>query len=184
MSSKKEKRSFSSLSLFLFIGIPALFLMIVFFVVLGPLLGFNVGESAKNMVSSVVSVDGKEEAFQARIEELEEELLRVEEQLVSLESEWSDRVSEMQELEQEDAGEVEQGDTEEATQTNASMSEVIKTYEGMSSKRAAAILSEMEDDQAYEHLSNMKPALRAQIIGRLDESKASTFMQRMANEAP
>lgn len=52
----------------------------------------------------------------------------------------------------------------------------------MSPKRAAALIDEMNEEEAYIHISSMKEQLRGSVIARLPAEKGATFLERLAQE--
>lgn len=59
-------------------------------------------------------------------------------------------------------------------------SELIKSYESMSSAKAADILSELDDDQTITILKGLKPETRAKIFENMDAVKAAKYTKGIA----
>jgi flagellar motility protein MotE (MotC chaperone) len=185
--SKKEKTTSAFQMFVLVIFIPVIFGIIFFSVILN-IIGFDVWGQAKQVSSSIPYVSSlfKEE------EELEVEMVTThieasEEQqneISSLEQQLSERNERVRELETEKL-ELEQKllvEQEMSNRATKELTEIAKTYEAMSAKNAAAILSELQTEEALLHLSQLSTDSRAAILAKMEASRAADLMSRLTNQ--
>lgn len=178
---KKQKKKQSRLLVFSFVT-PIILIVVIGFIYVGPLFGMP---SVSSFFNS--STDTNSEAV---IAELEQEVMTLQDQLRELENELVVKESEWRSMEEERANELQQTEENEPvlveTATNNDevdgLQNVIKTYQQMSSKRAAAIIDELAIDVAYEHVRSMDESLRASIVGRLPADKAAQLLEQLADE--
>ncbi|MFB4211128.1 MotE family protein [Shouchella sp. JSM 1781072] len=178
---KKQKKKQSRLLVFSFVT-PIILIVVIGFIYVGPLFGMPSMSSFFNSSSDTNS--------EAVIAELEQEVMTLQDQLRELENEFVVKEAEWRSLEEERASELQQTEENEPvsieTATNNDevdgLQNVIKTYQQMSSKRAAAIIDELAIDVAYEHVRSMDESLRASIVGRLPADKAAQLLEQLADE--
>ncbi|WP_054706754.1 hypothetical protein [Bacillus sp. JCM 19041] len=66
--------------------------------------------------------------------------------------------------------------------TEEGLQKAIKSYEQMSPKRAAALLEEMDEEEAYIHIAAMDHGLRGSILGRMEAARAAGILEKLAQE--
>ena len=60
--------------------------------------------------------------------------------------------------------------------------EIVKTYETMSAKSAAPIISNMDTSEAVKILTNIKPESLAAIMEKLPAEEAAKYTELLTNE--
>ncbi|MBS8263462.1 hypothetical protein DYI25_03285 [Mesobacillus boroniphilus] len=189
---EKESQDVNKFQWFLYvIAIPTLFAIVIALVALS-FLGINIFETAKEIGGKVpvISQYVKEER-QPSIEEFEKDI-------ISLEAEIKDREAKMEQLQ----SKIDSKDTLlkrmelEKTQLQAQIEEltaiqeenkrafreIVKTYETMSAKSAAPIISKMDTDEAVKILTNIKPESLAAIMEKLPAEEAAKYTELLTNE--
>ncbi|WP_026585533.1 MotE family protein [Bacillus sp. J33] len=185
MPVEQESQKISKLQWFLFaFFIPVLFAITVALLVF-TLSGNNIFETAKEYSQKVPFLssmfDGESSSPQEAIEE----------QLIELEAEIKDREARITQLEDqlesknleiERAGLEKQRlehEIEELTaikeENKRAFKDIVKTYESISAKKAAPILTEMKEDEAVKILSNIKADTLAEIMEKMDPEDAARY---------
>ncbi|MDV2685431.1 hypothetical protein RYX56_13785 [Alkalihalophilus lindianensis] len=186
--SKKEKTTSAFQMFVLVIFIPVIFGIIFFSVILN-IIGFDVWGQAKQVSSSIPYVSS---LFKEQEEELEVELVtnqieaseEQQNEISSLEQQLAERNERVRELETEKL-ELEQKllvEQEMSNRATKELTEIAKTYEAMSAKNAAAILSELQTEEALLHLSQLSTDSRAAILAKMEASRAAELMSRLTNQ--
>lgn len=183
-----EEKGYGKFQWFFFvIFIPSIFAIVLFVIILS-ILGFNVLEKAKNVGSNipVISkyINEDEEEEQINIEDLYVQIAEQEEQINLLTRQLEQKEEEIKDLTNEATNLGEQLDEreEEVIATQKDLKEIAKTYEAMSTKNAANILSELNRDEALLHLSQIKIDVRAAILAKMEPELAADLMSRLANQ--
>lgn len=66
------------------------------------------------------------------------------------------------------------------TDTKVDNTAMVKTYETMAPKSAAAIISAMSDEEALKILRNLKPVTLAAVLEKMTPDKAAGYTEKMA----
>lgn len=61
--------------------------------------------------------------------------------------------------------------------------DIVRTYETLSAKKAAPIISQMKDEEALKILTNVSAETLAKIMENLEPEKAAKYTQLMTNES-
>ncbi|WP_108669689.1 MotE family protein [Peribacillus acanthi] len=184
----EEKKTYNKFQWFLFIVIiPLLFTVALALIVL-TVAGVNVFELTKKYGSHVpfLSSHEKEDSpsikeFQSKIVELEAEIIDREELVSKLESIIESRESDIENLEadkqllEEEIIQL-QGAQEDNKKT---LKDIIKTYETMSPKKAAPILTALTDEEAVKILSNLKADTLSSILEQMEPEDAARLTQQL-----
>ena len=189
---EKESQEVNKFQWFLYvIAIPTLFAIVIALVALS-FLGINIFETAKELGGKVpfISQYVKEES-QTSIEEFEKDI-------ISLEAEIKDREAKMEQLQSKiDSKDTQlkrmelekaqlQAQIEELTaiqeENKRAFREIVKTYETMSAKSAAPIISKMDTEEAVKILTNIKPESLAAIMEKLPAEEAAKYTELLTNE--
>lgn len=189
---EKESQEVNRFQWFLYvIAIPTLFAIVIALVALS-FLGINIFETAKDIGGKVpfISQYVKEES-QPSIEEFEKDI-------ISLEAEIKDREAKMEQLQSKiDSKDTQlkrmelekaqlQAQIEELTaiqeENKRAFREIVKTYESMSAKSAAPIISKMDTGEAVKILTNIKPESLAAIMEKLPAEEAAKYTELLTNE--
>ncbi|KMJ58640.1 hypothetical protein AB685_12245 [Bacillus sp. LL01] len=178
------KYSFMQKLLYLFI-IPLLFTVVI---VLGYLTyeGRNVFEVAQSFLPDREEVSTSEKASMEEetstpqdikdIGSSPQEVVLLERQINEKQREITKLVSEL-ELANKRISDLEQQKQEVKTSTK----ELAKLYEGMSTKKAAQIILEMEEEMALLILNEISTSKTSSILGQLEPKQAARFTELLAN---
>jgi flagellar motility protein MotE (MotC chaperone) len=179
---KEEKYTFMQKLLYLFI-IPLLFTVVV---VLGYLTyeGKNVFEVAQSFLPEKeevsISIEGQEEQETTSPDEnkkgsssqdvilLERKVSEKEREITKLVSQLEQANKRIEDLEQQQQ------------QVRISNRELAKLYEGMSTKKAAQIIMELEEERALLILKELSTSKTSSILGQLEPKQAARFTERLA----
>ncbi len=185
--SNKEK-SYNKIQWFFFvIFIPVVF-TIILALVISSFLGFNVIEKGKELsarlpiLSSYVGKEKNDES--AIILELEQKLADQQAELDKKKNEIERKDKEISELKLKRT-QVEEQQTvehEQGTKKDQELKETAKTYEAMSPKNAAAIISELPNEEAIRHLTHVSIETRAKILAKMDSEKAADLISKLTGD--
>ncbi|MBT2688559.1 MotE family protein [Bacillus sp. ISL-47] len=184
MPEEQASQKASKFQWFLFaFFIPILFAVTVALLVF-TLSGNNVFETAKEygqkvpLLSSIFNGESSNsEVMESQLIELEAEIKDREARITQLESQLDSK-----ELEIERAGLEKQRLEQEIEELTAikeenkrAFKDIVKTYESISAKKAAPILTEMKDEEAVKILSNVKADTLAAIMEKMDPEDAAHY---------
>lgn len=188
-----ESQPASRFQWFLFvIAIPSLFAIIIALVVLS-FAGINVFQTAKDLGSKIPFISDKLEAneppsikeFETEIKSLETEIddheAKVEQLTAKLETQGKEAERIQLEKSQLEARIEELTAIQE--ENKRAFKDIVKTYETMSAKNAAPIISEMNNDEALKILTNIKSESLAAILENLTAEDAARFTELLTNES-
>jgi flagellar motility protein MotE (MotC chaperone) len=186
----KKEKSTSRFQWVLFAGIIPLLFAVVIALVVMTVAGVNVFEKAKEagasipVLSSVIPTDAKEEAakleervlsLQSEIEEKDSEISSLQGKIDSQEKEKERLVAEQEQMQ----AQIEE--MEQIQQDNKrAFKEMISTFESMSAKSAAPVLLNMENDEAVKILSNIKPDTLAKILEKMPPPDAAKYTELLS----
>lgn len=188
----EEKKPYNIFQWFLIAIIPVFFTIFILLIVL-TVAGVNVFQWSKEVGSNipVVSHLFKEEKepsideMNGEIVDLKGEIKNREAQIAQLESdlereaeEKEQLIEEIQALEKEiEALKI----APEAEENKQAFKDIIRTYENMSAKKAAAIISALDDVDAVRILSNVKADSLAAILEKMEPENAARLTKQLAN---
>jgi flagellar motility protein MotE (MotC chaperone) len=184
------EKAHSKLQWFFFvICIPVLFAVILFSVILS-FLGIDVLDKAKEYSASVRGVstllveDAMEEEIVVDIAALETTIQEQQVEIERLQMAISQREEEIKSLNNEVAQIEHKAAIEEELHAGEvqELKDIAKTYESMSSKNAANIITQLATDDALLHLSQVSIEVRAGILSKMDSEKAADLLSRLANQ--
>ncbi|MEB1810090.1 MAG: MotE family protein [Bacillaceae bacterium] len=188
MSNEKE---YSKIQWFFFvIFIPTLFAIILFAVIL-IFLGVDVKDKAKEIGGTlpfigeyIIDEVEEDEENLINIDELQETIASQQNQIEQLERQLTQKDEEILQLQSEATSLEEQvvSQEEAVAEVRHDLKEIAKTYEAMSTKNAANILSELPTSEALLHISQISTQSRAGILAKMDPEKAAEIMSRLANQ--
>ncbi|CAM3740093.1 MotE family protein [Mesobacillus thioparans] len=191
MEEKENQRESKFQGFLLVVAIPILFAIVVALVTLS-FLGINIFETAKDIggkvpfLSEIVKEEKQPsvEEFQKNIVSLEAEIKDREAKVEQLQSKIDSRDTQLKRIELEKAQL--QAQIEELTaiqeENKRAFREIVKTYETMSAKSAAPIISKMKTEEAVKILSNIKPESLAAIMEKLPADEAAKYTELLTNE--
>lgn len=190
---EKEDRTFNKFQWFIFTGlIPTLFAILIVLIVLS-FAGINVFEKAKEygekvpFISSFIEEDTNksEEEWETSLLELEAEIKDREAQIENLLTKLDGKDKEVErgklEVEQLQLQVAELVAIQE--ENKRAFKDIIKTYETMSAKKAAPIISQMNEQEALKILTTIKSDTLAAILESLEPEKAAKYTEMLTNEA-
>ncbi|AZV42275.1 MotE family protein [Peribacillus asahii] len=189
-----EEQKSGKIQWFLFaIVIPVIFAILVTIIVM-TYYGVNVFEKTKE-ISDKISM----QVFQTDEKQKEETTTDYNQKIVDLEAEIKDKEAEIQSLEsiidsrdknlQKAEAEQEQlqkeiNELKQAQMTsNVEIKEIVKTYEMMSAKKAAPIITQMSDDDAVGILANLKPVTLAKVLEQMAPKDAARLTKKLQSQS-
>lgn len=166
--------------------IPLLFTITVALIVM-TILGYNVFELTKEygqkipFVSSMISDDASDSAkdIETNMIELEAEIKDREAKITKLETELESKDQEISraELEKERLQEEIDELTAIKEENKRAFKDIVKTYETISAKKAAPILSQMSETEALQILTNLKSDRLAEIMEKMEPEDAARYTE-------
>ena len=188
-ASKKQSRFQSFIFIFF---IPMLFAITVALIVM-TILGVNVFELTKEysqklpFVSSAIDEENPKtmEKMEAKMIELEAEIKDREAKISKLETELENKDEEISQvqLEKERLEEEIAELTAMKEENKRAFKDIIKTYETISAKKAAPILSQMSEEEALQILSNIKADTLAAIMEKMEPADAARYTELLTATA-
>lgn len=119
----------------------------------------------KDLESKIVSLEGEVKDREAKIEELEDKLKEKDKEIEKTNLEKEQLKKQIEEL---------QSAKEEQEKSNQ---ELIKTFESISARKAAPILTQMNEDDAVEIMLSLKSDTLAAILEKMDSADAAKFTE-------
>ncbi|MGM7681699.1 MotE family protein [Cytobacillus sp. Hm23] len=179
-STKKKSNWFQRF--LLFFVIPFTLLLTITLIVL-TLLGVNVFQTAKQYTEQILfmpttaSTEQQQEESREQIIDLQEIIDNQKAEIANLTNKMSEIQQEVEDLEDENSNYKYRLEMKEEAEMDAekSLKDIVKTYETMSAKSAAAVLSEMQEVDAFPILATMKSDERAAIFAKMDPETAAKF---------
>ena len=188
-ASKKQSRFQSFIFIFF---IPMLFAITVALIVM-TILGVNVFELTKEysqklpFVSSAIDEENPKtmEKMEAKMIELEAEIKDREAKISKLETKLENKDEEISQvqLEKERLEEEIAELTAMKEENKRAFKDIIKTYETISAKKAAPILSQMSEEEALQILSNIKADTLAAIMEKMEPADAARYTELLTATA-
>lgn len=189
-----EEKKTNKFQWFLFTGlIPTLFAIVVALVILS-FAGINVFEKAKEYGEKIPFLSDLLHEKDTQSNE------NLEKNFVKLEGEIKDREAKIEKLQTEMKGkdqEIEKANLEVEQlqlqidelmaiqeENKRAFKDIIKTYESMSAKKVAPILTQMSDEEAIKILTNISADTLAAIMENLGPEDAAKYTEMLTNEIP
>lgn len=174
--------------LFYLIFIPVLFALAVILLI-SYFANINVFEEVNNLTNGQVDSEGnitEENAlvFEERVVTLQAEIQEKEAQVVKLQKQLDTFVSEKETLLIEQERLLEEIALLQRKQDNTKrdFDEIVSTFEVMSAKSAAPVITNMSDSEALRILSNMKPETLAGILEKMTPVQAAKYTELMSKQ--
>ena len=188
MEGERESPSFFQ-KLFFWFLIPLMFALAVFLII-ATFTNTNVFEMVDGVKEKVPFLSSADEAV--------ENTALNEEKVVTLEAEIQEKEAEIAQLQEEIDAAAETNGQLEAEQarllqeiellksaqeeTQLEFEEILKTFESMSAKTAAPILTEMDDTKALRIMSSMKSDTLAAIFGKMNPADAARYTELLSEQ--
>lgn len=169
--------------LFYLVLIPLLFVIAVLLVI-ATVTDFNVFEKASELtgLSSEKSVEESSTDYSKKIVELEAQVKEKEAEIEQLQSKLDSALAENEDnvaIQQQLQSEIESLQQTES-EAKKEFEDILSTFEKMSAKSAAPIISEMSDEEALKILSNMKPETLSAIFEKMDPAEAARYSELLS----
>ncbi|PLT34210.1 MotE family protein [Bacillus sp. V5-8f] len=138
----------------------------------------NKGDNEKGKAESTVQYEKKLTELEAEIDKNQDEIMKLEEMVDS-----RDQTIERNELEKEQLQK--QIDELQGSQDDSkqAFNEIIRTYETMSAKKAAPIITKLGDDEAVKILSSIKADTLAGIMEQMEPEDAARLTNKLAESS-
>lgn len=193
MVEEQEPKKYNKIQwFFVVIFIPTIFAIFVASIV-ATVAGINVVEKTKEFMEIIPFIPTEEEISEKQLQEemnqkLENLKLEVEEResaISELETEINAKNQEIESLELEKESLQKQMENLILAQEESSKSlkEIVSTYETMSAKKAAPIISQMNENEALEILSSLKPDTLAAILEKMDVADAANYTVLLTSQS-
>ncbi|MGO4887779.1 MotE family protein [Anaerobacillus sp. MEB173] len=189
-----EEKEYSKFQwFFMIIFIPTVFAAILAIIVF-MFMGINVLEKGKEIsmklpvVSSWITNNQDNLEPEVDVDELQTTIVKQQSELEALNEQLVERDEEIVNLNREIDSLARQIEIFEEDRQNNQMAieveltEIAKTYESMSSKNAAKIISELDTTEALQHISTLKPETKASILAKMEPEKAAVIMSELYSE--
>ena len=176
---------------FIVIVIPALFSIAVAMVV-ASVAGINVFEKAKEYSEKIPFLSSEEKGT-------DEQILEMDQKLTELKAEVKDREAAISDMETNLEGKDQEIETLKLEKEQLQIQiddlilaqedgkrqfkEIVSTYETMSAKKAAPIITEMNDEEAMKILSSLKPATLAAILEKMNAADAAKYTAQLTSKS-
>ncbi|AIE59656.1 MotE family protein [Bacillus methanolicus] len=189
---EKEEKKIGRLQWILYVAvIPMLFALVVALIVM-TIAGINVFDAAKDygkkipVVSSIFKDENSKSIteIEQSMVELEGEIKDKEAKISQLESQMQNKDLEIERLKLEKKRLESQIDELAAIQeeNKRAMKDIVHTYETMSAKKAAPIITKMKNEEALKILANIKADTLASIMENMPPEDAAKFTELLTNE--
>lgn len=168
--------------------IPVLFLIIVTLVVF-----WFVNDDFKQSVKQTGSalpvlssfIEGEDqiarENLEERIQELEAENAQSLRTIETMEFTIGELEEEILRIESEEDDDVDVDSISDSQDEKSDLSEIVRTLENMTASKAAAIMSEIDQDEAVIYLKVMRTSNRSNILARMNPEEAAQLVSLMKN---
>ncbi|MDM5316528.1 hypothetical protein QUF49_11035 [Fictibacillus sp. b24] len=183
---KQNEKSSKLVWFLLVIFVPAVFALTVFGIVLS-FMGVDVVEEAKNKIPVInsafkeddevaVTSNVQEKQWKSKFDEQEDYIKMLSADLQKKEKEVTDLKTNIALLEK-------QVEDAEASVKDEENTQLKKLYEAMSAKDAAAVMTEMNNNQVISILALLQAETQASILAKLDAKRAAELTVLMANNS-
>jgi flagellar motility protein MotE (MotC chaperone) len=172
--------------------IPVLFAVTVALIV-STVAGVNVFEAAKEfgekvpVLSNILSKDSEDDIVQLEKDriELEGQIKDREAKIDQLHSKLENQDKEMERAQLEKERLLQEIDELNAIQEDSkrAFKDIVRTYETLSAKKAAPIISQMSEVEALRILTTIKPEALASLLEEMEPAKAAQFTELLTNES-
>lgn len=189
---EQEEKKYSKFQwFFIIIVIPTLFALAVAMVVVS-VSGINVFEKAKEYSEKIPFISSEKKTSD------QQQLLGMDQKLTELKAEVKDREAAIADMETNIEGKNKEIETlkleKEKLQQQIDdlilaqedgkrqFKEIVSTYETMSAKKAAPIITQMNDEEALKILSSLKPATLAAILEKMNAADAAKYTAQLTSK--
>lgn len=174
--------------LFVWVLIPVLFALAMAMII-AEVTGTNVFEKVNSVISSEKKAENEvdqssSEDYEKQIVDLKAQMKEKEAQVTSLQTKIDTNKTDLSkaEVEKKQLEKEIQKLQESKADTNTDSTTLVKTYEQMTPKAAAAIIETMSNEEALKILRNLKPATLAPILEKMQPTKAAEYTELLAGK--
>ncbi|MEI4768575.1 hypothetical protein WAX74_02745 [Psychrobacillus sp. FJAT-51614] len=167
--------------------IPFLFALALLLIV-AQIANINIFEKAKDLTGAgqpeIVTDDVKTNRLEERVVSLQAEIQQKEAEIANLQSDINNSAKENEDLlveQQRLLDEIEKLQRQQ-TSTNQEYAEIVSTFEKMSAKSAAPVITKMSDAEALRILNSLKPDTVAKIYEKMTPEEAAKFTELMTKQ--
>lgn len=189
---EKQVKKAKPIQKVVFLGVIPLLVALIVALIVATLAGVNVMNEAKNisqkipLVSSLFSKEtnsSKKDTTGPTASQLQADLKDKEKQISELQSQLNKRSEELAQAQLKNSQLQQEVDDALANQKNSTraLKDIVSTYETMSPKKAAMIITNMPDTEALKILTAIKPDILAAIMENMDPTQAARFTELMTN---
>jgi flagellar motility protein MotE (MotC chaperone) len=190
---EQEEKKYSKIQwFFIIVVIPALFALAVAMVV-ASVAGINVFEKAKEYSEKIPFISSEEKTsdqqkllgMDQKLTELKAKVKNREAAIADMETNLEGKDQEIKTLKHEKEQLQQQIDDLILAQEDGKrqFKDIVSTYETMSAKKAAPIITQMNDDEAMKILSSLKPATLAAILEQMNASDAAKYTTQLTSKS-
>ena len=185
-----EEKPYSRFQWFLFAIVPIFFTILIVLIIM-TIAGVNIFQYAKDVgskipvVSSMIQDEAPTVENQQKIVDFEAEIKDVNAKMIELENSVSTKDQEIQSLDTERQRLLQEIEALKIVQeeNKSAFKDIIRTYEAMTPKKAARIITALEEAEAIKILSNLKADTRSAILEKMDPTDAAKLMQQLSEKS-
>lgn len=193
---EEKKQNFNIFQrILLVVIIPILFAVVVVLLLL-IYSGVDVMDKGKDLVNHIPFLTSEKTSTETNtneqtkkdaetIKNLEDKMAEQEETIANLQTEIDnkDKINKDITMEREKLQKELDALKSEQSETKTAFSNLVKTYETMSAKNAAAIIAEIEQEEGLKILASVKPAKLASILEKMEPAIASKYTELLSDNS-
>lgn len=193
---EEQKKNFNILQRILLVVIIPILFAIVVVLLLFIYSGVDVMNKGKDLIDDIPFLTSEKTSTETNtseqtkkdaesIKKLEAKIAEQEETIANLQTEIDnkDKINKNITVEREKLQKELDALKSEQTQTQTAFDDIVKTYETMSAKNAAAIISEMGQSEGLKILASVKPAKLASILEKMEPAVASKYTELLSSNS-
>lgn len=188
LQEKNSSKGVSKMKMFLYWFIIPLLFALALLLIIAQILNVNVFEKAKDLTgvgqTEVVTDDIKTDRLEERVVSLQAEIQQKEAEIDQLQVQIENSAKSNEDLlieQQRLLDEIESLQREQ-TSTKQAYSEIVSTFEKMSAKAAAPVITKMSDAEALRILTSLKPDTVAKIYEKMTPEDAAKYTELMTEQ--
>ncbi|MFJ7970800.1 MotE family protein [Psychrobacillus sp. NPDC096389] len=185
---KNSAKGISKMKMFLYWFIIPLLFALALLLIIAQILDVNVFEKAKELTGAgqteVVTEEIKTDRLEERVVSLQAEIQQKEAEIDQLQVEIENSAKSNEALLVEQQRLLDEIETlqREQTSTKQAYSEIVSTFEKMSAKAAAPVITKMSDAEALRILTSLKPDTVAKIYEKMTPEDAAKYTELMTEQ--
>jgi flagellar motility protein MotE (MotC chaperone) len=177
---------------FIFLGVVPLFVALIAALIVATISGVNVLDEAKSISKKIPFASSlfKQDSAKSKIEtssnltQIKADLTDRDKQISQLQSQLNKKNNDLAQAQLKNSQMQQEIDDAKANQQKSTraLKDIVSSYETMSPKKAAAIITNMADTEALKILTAVKPEILAPIMENMDPTQAARFTELMTNK--